>query len=210
VPTDAVPWRISGSYLEACNCEAICPCRRIGGRSGGRSTYGECLGALSWIVRDGRADDTELTDLRVVMASRYHDDEPGSPWSFALFVDARGDEQQRQAIADIFTGRLGGTPCKQFPWVFKDANLLGVEALEIEIDHIPGRGWFKAGGKVEVRIREPVPDQEAVTCVIPGHHRHGRELFSDAIDVDAGPLLFSVQGRCAYEASFEYSSDDRD
>ena len=29
------PWRISGSYLEACNCQAICPCRRIGGRPGG-------------------------------------------------------------------------------------------------------------------------------------------------------------------------------
>ncbi len=34
-----LPWRISGSYLEACNCEAICPCRRIGRRHGGRSTY---------------------------------------------------------------------------------------------------------------------------------------------------------------------------
>jgi len=24
-------WRIAGRYLEACNCEAICPCRRVGG-----------------------------------------------------------------------------------------------------------------------------------------------------------------------------------
>jgi hypothetical protein len=93
--------------------------------------------------------------------------------------------------------------------VFKAADLLGVEALEIEIDHTPGRGWFRAGGKVEVRVREPVPDQEPVSCVIPGHDRQGRELFSDSIDVDAGPLVFSVQGRCAYESTFEYSSDER-
>lgn len=73
-------------------------------------------------------------------------------------------------MADIFTGRLGGTARKQFPWVFKDAHLLDVEALEIEIDHTPGRGWVRAGSKVEVRAREPVPDQETVTCVIPGHH----------------------------------------
>jgi hypothetical protein len=33
-----VPWAISGTYLEACNCDAICPCRTIGGREGGRST----------------------------------------------------------------------------------------------------------------------------------------------------------------------------
>ena len=50
-----VAWQISGSYLEACNCEAICPCRRIGGRAGGRSSFGECLGALSWLVTEGRA-----------------------------------------------------------------------------------------------------------------------------------------------------------
>jgi hypothetical protein len=26
--------------------------------------------------------------------------------------------------------------------------------------------------------------------------------------VDAGPLAFSVRGRCAYESTFDYSSDD--
>ena len=204
-----LPWRISGSYLEACNCEAICPCRRIGGRPGGRSTYGECFGALSWIVETGRVGDVELAGMRAVLVMRYHEDEPGSPWTYALFVDARGTEPQRSAIADIFTGRLGGTARKQFPWVFKDGDLQGVEALEIEIDHTPGRGWFRAGSKVEVRVREPVADQETVTCLIPGHHRVGRELFSDSIDINARPLVFAVQGRCAYETTFDYSSDDR-
>jgi hypothetical protein len=204
-----LPWRISGSYLEACNCEAICPCRRIGGRTGGRSTYGECLGALSWIVETGQAGDVELTGMRAVLVMRYHDDEPGSPWTYALFVDARGTEAQRSAMADIFTGRLGGTARKQFPWVFKDGDLQEVEALEIEIDHTPGRGWFRAGSKVEVRVREPVPDQETVTCIIPGHHRAGRELFSDSIDINTGPLVLSVKGRCAYETTYDYSSDDR-
>jgi hypothetical protein len=201
-------WHISGSYLEACNCEAICPCRRVGGQSTGLSTYGECLGALSWIVEEGQSDGVDLAGMCAVLVSRYHDDEPGSPWTYALFVDARGDERQREAIADIFTGRVGGTPWKQFPWVFKDAHPLGVEALDVEIDHTPGRGWFKVGSKVEVRAREPVPDQGPVTCVIPGHHRPGRELFSETIDVSAGELVFSVSGRCAYESTFSYSSED--
>src|SRR6478672_3251801 len=121
-----VAWEIRGSYLEACNCEAICPCRRIGGRTGGRSTFGECQGALSWIVQEGRAGAVDLAGMRAVIACRYHDDEPGSPWSYFLFVDARGDDAQRQALSDIFTGRLGGTPQQQFPWVFKEADLLGV------------------------------------------------------------------------------------
>lgn len=47
-----------------------------------------------------------------------------------------------------------------------------------------------------------------MTCVIPGHQRPGGELFSDSIEVDTGPLVFSVTGRCAYETTFEYSSAD--
>ena len=95
-----LPWRISGTYLEACNCEAICPCRRIGGRSGGRSTYGVCLGSLSWQIEEGEAGELDLAGMRAVLANRYDDDEPGSPWTFALYVDERADERQREALAN--------------------------------------------------------------------------------------------------------------
>src|SRR5271169_5241728 len=50
----AVPaWRIAGTYYESCNCEAICPCRRVNGRPGGRSTYGICRFLLSWRILAG-------------------------------------------------------------------------------------------------------------------------------------------------------------
>jgi hypothetical protein len=81
-PGEIGPWALSGTYLEACNCEVICPCRRIGGRQGGRSTYGVCLGALSWQIVEGHSGDTDLDGSRVVIVCRYSDDEPGSPWAF--------------------------------------------------------------------------------------------------------------------------------
>ena len=206
---DARPsWELSGTYLESCNCEAICPCRRIGGGAGGRSTYGTCLGALSWAVNAGHVDDVDLAGLNTAMAIHYEDDEPRSPWDFHLYVDERGDARQRQALEDVFLGRLGGTPGRQFPWVFKPSTVLGVHAVPIEIDHTPGRGWFRAGDRVTVRVREPVADQEPVTCVIPGHHRDGRELVVDELRVDAAPLAFEFSDRCAYEATFAYSSAD--
>jgi hypothetical protein len=121
-------------------------------------------------------------------------------------VDDRGDDVQCRALAEIFTGRRGGTPLKQFPWAFKAADLLGVRRAGIEIDHTPGRGWFRAGGEVSVRVREPVADQAPVTCVIPGHHRSGRELWTDLLSVSDGPLEFEMRGMCAYESTFAYSS----
>jgi hypothetical protein len=203
-----LPWQISGTYLEVCNCEAICPCRTISGRKGGRSTYSVCLGSLSWQISEGEAGKVGLAGMRAVLANRYHDDEPGSPWSFVLYIDERGDAHQREALEGIFLGRLGGTPEVQFPWVWKPSDLLAVRHVAIEVDHTPGRGWFRAGSQVNVRVREPLADQQTVTCVIPGHDRTGREVVADLVSVQDRPLEFELNGKCGYEATFEYSSED--
>jgi hypothetical protein len=199
-------WELRGTYLEACNCEAICPCRREGERQGGRSTFGICEGALSWAIAEGHCDDVDLSGLAAVLACRYDDDEPGSPWTVFLYVDERGDPAQREALAQIFTGELGGTPTQQFPWVWKERNLVGWRAAPIEIEHTR-RGRFRAGSEVTVKVGDPVADQEPVTCVIPGHHRSGEELYAELLSVEEEQLSFEVTGRCAYRATFEYSSE---
>jgi hypothetical protein len=171
---------------------------------GGRSTYGICLGALSWKVAQGHANGTTLDGLGVVLACRYSDDEEGSPWSFVLYVDDRGDEAQRDALAAIFTGRLRGSQLEHFPWAWKESHQLAVRAAEIEIEHVPGRGWFRAGEFVEVRVAHPVESGETVTCVIPGHERSGREVVAESLDVRDEALEFSFRGNCGFESDFEY------
>jgi len=198
-------WRIAGSYLESCNCEAICPCRRIDGIMGGRSTYGVCLGALSWRILEGHADGIDLAGLGVVLATSYSDDEEGSPWSFVIYVDERADEPQREALEAIFTGRFPGSQVDHFPWAWKESRLLGVRPAEIEIEHVPGRGWFRAGRFVYVRIAQPYQEEHAVTCVIPGHERTGREVVAESLEVGDEELEFAFRGNCGYESDFEYS-----
>ena len=197
-------WRVAGSYLESCNCEAICPCRRIDGTAGGRSTYGICLGALSWQIEEGQAETVDLAGLGVVLATRYSDDDEGSPWSFVVYVDERGDRAQRAALEAIFTGRWPGSQVEHFPWAWKASHELAVRPAEIEIDHIPGRGWFRVGGFLEVRVARPVTSGETVTCVIPGHERTGREVIAESLEVSDGELEFSFRGNCGYESDFEY------
>jgi hypothetical protein len=97
-------WRIRGTYFESCNCDAICPCRRIDGALGGRSTHGVCMGVLSWLIEEGAADSTDRAGLPVALACRYSDDEPGSPWTWALYLDASASSEQRAALEGIFTG----------------------------------------------------------------------------------------------------------
>ena len=198
-------WRIRGDYFESCNCEAICPCRRIDGVPGGRSTYGECLGVLTWLIADGAAGEVGLDGLKVALATRYHDDEPGSPWSFVVYLDERADADQRDALEAIYTGRLGGDALKHFPWAWKESRLLAVRPVAIDVSHEPRRQWLRIRDRVSVRIRDVWGGGETVTCVIPGHEQRGEELVADELRVADDALSFEYHGNCGYTAPFDYS-----
>ena len=198
-------WHIRGSYFESCNCDAICPCRRIDGTPGGRSTHGVCLGVLSWLIEDGAADGTDLSGLPVALAVRYSDDEPGSPWTWVLYLDSRATSEQRDALEGIFTGRLGGDAVTHFPWAWKASELVAVRPVEIEVDHTRRRQRLRIRDHVSVRIRDRYSGDETVTCVIPGHDRTGEELVTDALVVEDGPLAFSYRGVCGYGSTFDYA-----
>jgi hypothetical protein len=198
---------LTGTTLEACNCEAICPCRQIDGRRGGRSTYGECTGILTWRIERGTIGDETVSSLAVAMVIWYSDDEPGSPWRWALHLDDRGTEAQRGALADVWRGTLGGTPLVQFPWARKPSELLAVTPARIALDHTPGRGFLRIGEKLELRIEAPYPTDSAVTCLIPGHDRPGRELVASTLRADDEHFRFAFSGRCGFESSFRYTSD---
>jgi hypothetical protein len=122
-----------------------------------------------------------------------------------LYVDERGDADQRRALEEIWTGRLEGQQLEHFPWAWKASNLVAVNPAEIEIDHTPRRGWFRVRDAVSVRISGPASEQ-TVTCVIPGHHQSGEEVIAEELKVDAGPLQFRYSGNCGYAASFDYQS----
>ena len=201
----ATTWHVRGSYFESCNCDPICPCRRIDGVAGGRSTHGVCMGVLSWLIEEGHAQETDLTGLKVALAIRYDDDEPGSPWSWILYLDEQASEKRRTALEAIFTGRLGGDAETHFPWAWKPSRLLAVRRVAIELDHTRRRQWLRIRDHVTVQIRDRYAGNEAVTCVIPGHDRNGEELVTDELLVNDRPLAFFYSGTCGYGCDFAYS-----
>jgi hypothetical protein len=200
-------WRVAGSYFEACNCDAICPCRRQGGQKlTTGSTYGVCDFALSWRITEGRSGDLALSGLSVVLAGSYRDDEAGKPWRVCLYVDERANPAQREALAQIFLGRSAGTARSNFAKAI--GEVYAIRPAKIELEHTPRRWFMRASDYVVVRATTPVPSAlGAVSCGIPGHDHPGEEVVADLMKVDDGPLQWEVSGRCGFAADFDYSSD---
>jgi Protein of unknown function (DUF1326) len=199
-------YRVRGPYFESCNCDAICPCRTVGGVAGGRSTYGVCYGALCWRVDEGRIGEVDVSGLSVALVLHYDDDEPGSPWSVVLHVDAQAGEAQRSLLAELFLGGLGGPHVSRLPWIRKARHLVDVRTSAIELTP-EGDGYrLRVGEAVALRATRRVETDVPVACAIPGYDRAGHELFADSFVVDDEPYSWRLQGNCAYAADFDYAS----
>jgi hypothetical protein len=202
-----VSFRVSGEYFESCNCEAICPCRQVGPVAPGRSTHGICFGLLSWLIADGRVDAVDLAGLAVALAVRYDDDEPGSPWTVVLYVDERGDDEQREALADVFLGRLGGPHISRLPWVRKARHLVDVRPAAISLEP-DGRGYrLRVGERIAAVAVSPVETDVQVACGIPGYDRPGLELVAEELRVADEPFAWELSGNCAFATDFDYRSE---
>jgi hypothetical protein len=199
-------WRVAGSYFEACNCDAICPCRRQGGlKLTTGSTYGVCDFALSWRITQGHLDRLDLSGLSVVIAGSYRDDESGKPWRVCLYVDEHAGDGERDALAAIFLGRLGGTPARNFAKAI--TGVYAIRPASIELEHQPRRWSIRAGGFVTVRATVSVASELAVSCGIPGHDHPGEEVRAELMRVADDPLHWEVHDRCGFASDFAYESD---
>ncbi len=207
-PPDLESWHLAGTYFEACNCEAICGCRRVGDAAGGTSDDGVCDFALSWHVEQGRAGGTSLDGLDVVLAGRYYDDAERAcgrdleRWEVALYVDERATSEQATALESIFLGRVAGAVA--FTTVIDTVH--AVRRAAITLEHEPRRKRIEVEDRVRVIGRAPVDSSERITCGIPGHDRPGEEWIADVLAVEEAGLRWEVTGKCGFATTFSYGS----
>jgi hypothetical protein len=206
-PGTVTDWYVRGSYFEACNCEAICPCRSVGARAGGPSSFGECFGALSWYIQDGRADGIDLSGLRAVMSLRYLDRvQPSTPWEVVLYVDQGAAAVQRAAIADIFLGRAGGTVARLYGPAIGEVH--AVRSARITLEHTTPRKRIGVVGYLTAEAEGDASEPGNVRCGIPGNDHPGTEQHGDTLRSIDPALRWEVRGRrhAAFTTDFEYRS----
>lgn len=206
--SDIQSWKMKGNYFEVCNCDAICPCRRINGEPGGTSTTGTCEFAVSWKVSEGNADGVDLAGCAVVLAGFFTDDGPPeksmSPWTVLLYVDDRCSDDQALAMERIFLGKAGGDTLNKFAGAFGD--IIAVRRVRIDLVHGTTGGEMKIGEYVDVKIKEEFKHDGTITCGLVSHDTPGKELVADHMRVNDDKLHWESLGKCGFTSDFSYAS----
>ncbi len=140
-------WKVSGDFFDVCKCNIPCPCTFAQA-----PTYGDCEGVLAYHIRKGHYGNTRLEGLNVLGISYFK----GNVWagdtkiSGGFFFDERADQNQRDALKMIFTGKAGGFMA-EFAKLFGDVR--GLNFAPIKFDMAEDLSYWSAEipGKVVAR-----------------------------------------------------------
>jgi hypothetical protein len=101
-------WKISGEYMESCNCDYLCPC--IYTNPQGPATQDNCTAVMTFRIDKGEAGGTSLDGLAFALVIRSGRVMADGNWVFGCVVDERANDAQRAALSAIVSGQAGGPP----------------------------------------------------------------------------------------------------
>ena len=96
-------WSLTGTYFEACNCEAACQCVFLS-----PPDSGDCTILVGWHIDSGTMADVSLDGLNVALAVHSPGHMTQVQWRVALYLDERAVQAQEDALTQIFAGQAGG------------------------------------------------------------------------------------------------------
>lgn len=188
-------WSLKGTVLVACNCDYGCPCN-----FNALPTTGDCEGAWTWHIAEGRYGDTRLHGLHISMAADWPKAIHEGNGEAIVLIDELADEAQRQALVTLATGKVGG------PWAIIGATLTKIhdpEFVHYALTLSGHRTTLRAGAAMEMEF-EPIRNPVSGAEVHPGAVLPEGFIFKEGSF--ASSKTFSVRGGVNYEHPGKYAA----
>lgn len=196
-------WSLSGDYFDTCNCAAACPCVFLS-----PPTEGDCKALVAWHIESGTFGSVKLDGLNVALAVHAPGVMAETKWKVAVFLDARCDAAQEQALTTIFSGQAGGHPAVLASFV---GEIVGMSKVPIEFRK-DGKGRSLTLGKVGSMNAQPIEGQEGALVTVENHpfavspgHKHV-VAKTGQLQLKDGPFDWSYSGTASYIAPFTYAN----
>lgn len=203
--SDKTKWSLEADYLQACNCDYGCPCE-----FSAPPTTGFCQGLGAWSISRGRYGDVKLDGLGFAFAAHWPKAIHEGNGTCCLMFDERATPQQRDALLQICSGKMGGLPFEIIVNTF--SKILDPLYLPFKF-HFNGRNSSVQIGDVMTVAVEPIKnpvtgESESVRI----EHSTGF-IFKDAecvsssqMDVKIKDLKFSWPDKAAFVTRVKYGN----
>jgi hypothetical protein len=146
-----VSWNLTGSYVETCSCDLMCPCNMSMDHG---ATYDFCRVTLVFDIREGQVDGTDIAGLKVAAIADTPKVMTEGNWRLGVFIDERASDEQFDKLLQVFTGQLGGPMQGLAPLV---GEMLGVERAPIEVATDGVRHSVRIGDAIDFEVEDIVP-----------------------------------------------------
>ena len=144
-------WNLTGSYVETCSCELMCPCNLSFDHG---ATYDYCRVSFVFNIREGDVDGTDIGGLKVALIADTPKVMTEGNWRVGVFVDEAASDEQLEKLVQVFSGQLGGPMGALAPLV---GEILGVERARIDVVDDGLRHSVRIGDAVDFEIEDIVP-----------------------------------------------------
>ncbi len=196
-------YSLQGTLIEACSCDVNCPCW-----IGEDPDLGYCYAIIAYGIEHGQIRDVDVSGLNLVLCCNIPGNVLAGNWQVAAMVDERGTEEQRNALLEAFTGKLGG-PLGDL-WEALIGEVKGVEFVPISHQVEGGSGSLRIPGVVETQM-EPYrgPDgsittlQNSVFSTVPGSPAFLAKASVSKVNLPQYGMTWEYHGKNAIQSEWK-------
>ena len=195
-------YRLEGTLLEACSCGVLCPCW-----IGEDPDEGDCKSFNAYKFDHGEIGGIDVSGLSFITVNHIPGNvlTPGS-WRVVLLVDAAATDEQRQAILDAFTGRLGG-PLADIAGLV--GEVVAVESVPVTHEVAGGRGILRVPGIIDADMAPFAgPDgtittlRDSVFSTVPGSPAYVSKASRHSVNLPEHGMVWEYEGRNAIQSDY--------
>jgi hypothetical protein len=172
-------WNLTGSYVETCSCELMCPCNLSFDHG---ATYDFCRVTLVFDIREGEIEGTDIGGRKVAAIADTPKVMTEGNWRLGVFIDDQATDEQFGKLVQVFGGQLGGPMAALAPLI---GEMLGVERAAIEIGHDGLRHSVRVGDAIDFEVED----------IVPFGVETGRPIRFDGMFHPVGPNLTMAEAR---------------
>lgn len=196
-------YHLEGRMLEACSCDAICPCWVGVDPDGGR-----CTGTIAWHMDRGTIDGVDVSGLTIAAAADIPGNALKGNWKALIFIDERASQAQQDALLAVWSGQKGGPVADMAQLV---GEIVGVERVPITFQFDKGKGRLVIGSGIAAEMEPltgptgtPTVLQDAAFSVIPGAPSYVGRTTRFEQNVPALGHALELGGHSAVQGAFVF------